>query len=275
MKLLKRCFCFWMLGKVIDISISVYLIMSSTISQQSLSQYLQGKGFMGQLLYVVYILEMLVTEVYPGRLVMSKTFLRIFLGRRKGSAHENSANDTTLQSAFYERIDGEPLSKPGSSAASNTGVITQKRRGSISIGKVDELKLPGKPNFEKGNGFGSIYFTTFDGEHLRVRKIVIPNVSTFQLREIPEELKKWKKITSPCLENYQKEVHQQDEVFIISDANPELTNLRSVMGSSAMAKMDNHQKMEILSNIVKTMLQLDTLGDGYAHGHLCPANILV
>lgn len=99
------------------------------------------------------------------------------------------------------------------------------------------------------------------------------DVSTFQLREIPIELKKWKKVASPHVESYLAEFHAGEEYFIISEAHEDLQSLQSVLDSSKTATQES--KLRLSKTIARTMLYLQSLGDDYSHGHLCSSNILV
>lgn len=141
--------------------------------------------------------------------------------------------------------------------------------------RFDQLSIPDHPNFSKNHSFGPVYYGEVEGQRLRIRQLKINEISTFQLREIPSEIKKWKKINSPSIEIYLGEYHQTDQYYyIMSEANEDLTSLSTHL-SNENKTLTLNQKAFIVKNVVKSMLQLVPLGDDFSHGHLCPNNILV
>lgn len=100
---LKRIFCFWIMGKVIDILICLYLILSSKFKEQQIQDYMKGDSFVGLLLYVVYIVDLMVTEVWPGRMVLERSFLKVFTKKKIGSGDNSrgSAEGEHSSHGFY------------------------------------------------------------------------------------------------------------------------------------------------------------------------------
>lgn len=91
---MKKVICFWVLGKIVEISICIYLLITSTLSNEQLSHYLEGNSLLGYSLYVIYALSLIITELIPGRFVLEKRFLYIF----KGDANLNAENgDVSLE----------------------------------------------------------------------------------------------------------------------------------------------------------------------------------
>lgn len=129
------------------------------------------------------------------------------------------------------------------------------------------------PKFSRSNSFGQIYFGEYDQQKIRARKLEINDVSTFQLREIPNELKKWKRITTPSVESYLAEFHSEEDYYIISEAHEDLNSIQQLFESGKTLKPE--QNFNLAKSIARTMLQLHALGDDYSHGHLCPSNVLV
>ena len=143
--------------------------------------------------------------------------------------------------------------------------------------KLAQLNISDVPTYSKPQGFGAIYFGDNDGISVRVRQLKINDISTFQLREIPNEIKKWKKLTIPSIEAYLGEYHEVDHYYyIVSEANEDLKSLSSLLyQESKTFNMTIQQKKFVCKNVIKTMLNLGSLGDEYSHGHICPSNILV
>jgi serine/threonine protein kinase len=137
------------------------------------------------------------------------------------------------------------------------------------------MKLPEEPRFYKNQGFGPVYFGEIDGQKARIRWLTVTDISTFQLREVPEEIKRWKKVSNPSIEAILGEYHENDNMFIISECNENMVSLQSLLQQTSNQKLSLKNKKAISTNLIKAMLQLSTLGDTYSHGHLCPANILV
>lgn len=133
--------------------------------------------------------------------------------------------------------------------------------------------MDNNPKFNKDGGFGQVYFGEVDGTLARIRKLIVNDISTFQLREIPNELKKWRKISIPSVEAYLTEYHTLDEYYIVSEAHPNMSSLQDILYNKSNLTL--HQKSNIIKSTAKTMLQLHALGDDFSHGHLSPSNILV
>lgn len=112
-----------------------------------------------------------------------------------------------------------------------------------------------------------------DGTLARVRKLTVIDISTFQLREIPNELKKWKKVLIPSVEAYITEYHTPEEYYIVSEAHPTMHSLQHLLYTKS--NLTTVEKSNIIKSTVRTMLQLHALGDDFSHGHLSPSNILV
>lgn len=136
------------------------------------------------------------------------------------------------------------------------------------------MKLPEEPSYYKNQGFGPVYFGDIDGHKARIRWLTVTDISTFQLREVPEEIKKWNKVHSPSIETYISEFHENDNMFLISESHENMVSLNSLFAND-MSNISTIHKIAITNGIIRAMIQLYSLGDGYSHGHLCPSNILV
>ena len=140
---------------------------------------------------------------------------------------------------------------------------------------MDQLNIPDIHHFHKKHGFGPIFFGDVDGQRVRIRKLQISEISTVLVREIPAEIRKWKKVNFPSIENYLGEYHETDQnYYLISEANESMVSLATFLESDSNS-MTTTEKVFVCKNLVKSMMQLAPLGDEYSHGHLCPNNILV
>lgn len=276
---MKKTFCFWIVGKFIGQSICLFLIISSKIEDQDLGEFMKGKTVMGFMLYFIYAFELILTEVLPGRLVLKRKYLEIFEGSRSNSTTDELLDSTgMIPEGFATSGDAENGGKRTSmSFPKPVSEFNQKRRKSLKIMKVEQLNIPDLPRFSKKHGFGPIFFGDVDGNSVRIRQLKINDISTFQLREIPNEIKKWKKIQFPSIESYLGEYHETDQYYyIISEAHEALQALSDILDpESKTPKLTALQKAFICKNVIKTMLHLGPMGDDYSHGHLCPSNILV
>ena len=109
---------------------------------------------------------------------------------------------------------------------------------------------------------------------MKLRKIGVENISSFVLREIPKEIKKWKKLNEPNIEIYLGTIRAGSELFIVQEANPNMMNLDTFVRAKR-GKISESIKIQILISISQTMRDMLASGPEYAHGHLCPQNILV
>lgn len=82
------------MGKVIDITLCLYLILSSKLKEQEIQDYMKGDSFVGLLLYVVYIVDLMITEVWPGGMVLERSFLKVFIKKRISSNDSSKAGET-------------------------------------------------------------------------------------------------------------------------------------------------------------------------------------
>lgn len=269
---MKKTFCFWIVGKLISQSVCIFLIVYSKIEDEDLGAFMKGKTLMGFMLYFIYGFELFLTEIMPGRLVLNRKYLQIFEGVTGASTSGDMLDSTSIG------ISPDPNTLLGSSDSGNRSSSSNKqakRRASIKLMRFDQLNLPDHPNYSKKHGFGPIYFGEVENQKLRVRQLKINDVSTFQLREIPAEIKKWKKLNLPSVESYLGEYHQTEQYYyIMSEANEQMYSLASMMYDEEQA-ISKVQKDFVCKNLVKTLVQLEAMGDEYSHGHLCPNNILV
>lgn len=269
---MKKTFCFWIVGKLISISVCFFIIVRSKVENEDLGVFMQGKTLMGFMLYFIYGFELFLTEIIPGSLVLKNQYLQIFEGTSSTLTASDLLDSTGMTPESNLLIDSES-SKGGSTKP--VDLSKQKRRKSIKVMKFGQLNIPDLPEFSKSHGFGPVFIGDFEGQKIRVRQLKINEVSTFQLREIPAEIKKWKKITSPSIEGYLGEYHQTDQYYyILSEANDDMKALSTLL-ESAKKPLTTAQKVFICKNVIKSMLQLGLSGDDFSHGHLCPNNILV
>lgn len=100
----------------------------------------------------------------------------------------------------------------------------------------------------------------------------VNNISTSQLREIPEEIKKWSNISFLGTEVYIGNFTRDENLFIVSDwPSQEFVSMSILISKN----LSNEEKLKILKNLIKILMNLEALGDGFAHGHLCPNNVLI
>lgn len=109
---------------------------------------------------------------------------------------------------------------------------------------------------------------------LRVRQICLVNISTEQLRVVPEEIRKWKKIRNSSIETYQFQLERNQNLYIASEVSPDYICLKNLIEEKGES-LSLETKLDIVKQTVKALIQLEALGDSYAHGHLSTSNILV
>lgn len=101
---LKRVCCFWVVGKLIDIVLCSVLLSTGTVSVGRLVEFTQGSRLKGFALYFVYIIELLLTEVWPGKVALHQSFLTIF--KPVGMIEDNSEEFIDEEDTF-ENTDNE------------------------------------------------------------------------------------------------------------------------------------------------------------------------
>jgi hypothetical protein len=107
LKHMKSVICFWVFGKFIEISICAYLLLFSTFSQTDLYSYLEGKSLLGFSLYLIYALNLVITELIPGRFVLERQFLDIFKGEKEVEvSHESSIDSHVVGDGHYVSLKG-------------------------------------------------------------------------------------------------------------------------------------------------------------------------
>ncbi len=70
------------------------------------------------------------------------------------------------------------------------------------------------------------------------------------------------------------EFHCDQQFYLIYEAKENWRSLESLLQDSNRQLADQ-QKAAIAKMIIKALVQLASLGDGYAHGHLSTSNVLV
>lgn len=265
---MKKIVCYWMLGKAIDIVLCFIMLLTETITNDSISRYLSGKKLEGFTLFLIYVIELWVTEIWTGKFVFETQFLEIFKGPNITPA--DSLDNIRLAGALEERL----VSEESGSAKLNSSCKL------LRITKVEQLHLPvvaaadQNPQFQRQHGFGPVFLAMIDEVPVRVRRLALSEISTYQLREIPEELKKWKKVRVQSIETVLCEFHSEQEFYLVYEAREHSKSLEVLLRDSSRQPSDQ-QKVAVAKMIIKALVQLASLGDGYAHGHLSTSNVLV
>lgn len=140
----------------------------------------------------------------------------------------------------------------------------------LKITTLSQLKLSDEPRYYRVRGLGAIYIGESELGPVRVRKLV---VGSHQIREAAEEVKKWRKLGIKGIEALYCEYHEDETLYIVSEAHEDYTTLAQII--KYQSKLPEKQKVQVCIQVVKTLLQLETQGDSFSHGHLCPGNILV
>lgn len=140
----------------------------------------------------------------------------------------------------------------------------------LKITALSQLKLTDEPRYYRAKGLGTIYVGDSELGPVRVRKL---GVGSHQIREAAEEVKRWRKLAIKGIENLYGEYHEDETLYIISEAREDYTTLAQVI--KYQSKLPEKQKCQIFVQLVRILLQLEVQGDLFSHGHLCPSNILV
>jgi serine/threonine protein kinase len=138
------------------------------------------------------------------------------------------------------------------------------------VTSLSQLKLTDEPTYYRTKGLGTIYVGESEQGPVRVRKLAVGN---HQIREAAEEVKRWKKLGIKGVENLYCEYHEDETLYIVSEAHEDYTSLAQII--KYQPKLPEKQKAQICIQLVKILLQVEAQGDAYSHGHLCPSNIMV
>lgn len=102
---------------MIDIAICVYLLFTENLAEMKLQQYFGTNKAAGILLYLAIGMELLLTEIWPGKFVLEQRFMDIFDKREKARREgDDEVNDSSLTDgkistgdyAGMSAVDSEP-----------------------------------------------------------------------------------------------------------------------------------------------------------------------
>lgn len=147
------------------------------------------------------------------------------------------------------------------------------RKLSLKSAKLKDLSLETNV-FQRKLGLGPCYLGKFKGFNVRVRQVAMENVSDFMLRKIPDEVKFWKEAEEVYIEHYIGFIQEDKNLFLVAETEPNLIPLDQFLIQKGR-KLGPKPRVRILSLVARVMMNLQKLGPGYVHGHLCPKNILV
>ncbi len=127
---MKKIVCYWMLGKTIDIVLCFIMLLTETITNESIGRYLSGKKLEGFTLFLIYVIELWVTEIWTGKFVFEPEFIEIFKGPNVTPA--DSLDNIRVGGSLEERLVAED-----SRSANLSSSIKPLR-----INKIEQLHLP-------------------------------------------------------------------------------------------------------------------------------------
>jgi hypothetical protein len=263
------------------------------ITNERIWNYLSGKTVLGFMLYAVYIFELILTEFCTGKFAFDDTFISIFDKKEQSSPRDTLDNSRLVEDTAYKRVGEEDSlsSKSNLSLASVKVVNSLGSKSSMSkkIARMTKHTQLGMEPVEIRNAECKVrererFRPNLHRQHrqhestrllrkIKVRKLDIKDISTIQLREIPDEIKKWKKVSAEGLEVVQGELHESDSVYLVSELSEGLDSLEELLRKEV--RLGGQVKLGIIKRLVKILMPLENLGDGYSHGHLSTANILV
>ena len=70
------------------------------------------------------------------------------------------------------------------------------------------------------------------------------------------------------------EFHCEQEFYLVYEARENARSLEALLRDSGR-ELSGQQKVAVAKMLIKALVQLASLGDGYAHGHLSSSNVLV
>lgn len=126
--IMKRTFCFWIVGKLVGQSVCLFLIVSSTVENQDLSAFMKGKTLMGFMLYFIYSFELLLTEIMPGQLVLQRSYLGIFEGVARSQSTSDLLEQTGLMPESMRQADSDGLSNSISLLNGTVDIHNQEKK---------------------------------------------------------------------------------------------------------------------------------------------------
>lgn len=248
---------------------------------------------LGFMLYAVYIFELILTEFCTGKFAFDDSFTSIFDKKEQSSPRDTLDDCKLAEDTAYKRMgDADSMSSKSTLSVSSVRVannLSSKPSVSKKIARMtkhtqlgmepveyDHKECPLRERERVRPDIHRIHRLdegTRGSHKIKVRKLDIKDISTIQLREIPDEIRKWRKTVLEGLEVVQGELHESDSVYLVSEFAEGLDSLEDMVRKEV--RMAPQVKLGIVKRVVRILLQLESLGDAYSHGHLSTANILV
>ena len=236
----KNVLLFWVFGKVFNMLLLSFMLISSTMTGHSYSTI---EEFLSEddLNIIVFLcamgLDLFFTEIFSSLFTLNNTFIEAFdpeeIARdsslmmdslleqeelaidemKNGDMQDNmmARTLTTLQTTFNTTFN---LTTDASLNLDTTGALSSKtgkrnksrsKKGSkINFTKmsIKDIEVKKDKIFERSDGLGVAYIGTFKNIKLKIRQIALMDMSSFVQRQIPTELKKWREIKEESIEQY-------------------------------------------------------------------------
>jgi hypothetical protein len=126
----------------------------------------------------------------------------------------------------------------------------------------------------KTDGLGDICFMNFEDIDLKLRRINMPDMSSYVIKQIEDEVRSF--IKGPqldCVEKHLAVIGNKNAYYLVMQANPTLFTMTETIRK--LKDKPIYEKLPLLLIISKAMAKIVVDGSTSHHGHFHPDNVLV
>lgn len=158
-KTIKKAILKYLMGSLVEISVSIYLIIQQLTSDKNFEAWISGDQLKGLLLFISLTLQMIICELYPISNVLDSFYVKVLaklesfhniplLPQEGGSQYKTMLSNSDARSVGSQKT----LRKGVSTALLSTG------QANLSNFDINYLKP-----MSKSSGLGIIYFAIYKG----------------------------------------------------------------------------------------------------------------
>lgn len=235
----KNVLLFWVFGKVFNMLLCSFMLISSTMTGHSYStieEFLSEDDFNIITFFTAMGIDVFFTEIVNVLFTLNNTFIESFdpeeiaressllmndlmedqLKEENGQPGSEETEENvmartlqTLQSTFNTTFN---LTSDASLNLDSTNLMNKSSKRSKKFSKnqkinfatinVKDIEIDKDYIFERSDGLGVAYIGTYKGIRVKIRQIALKDISSFVQRQIPTELKKWREIREESVESY-------------------------------------------------------------------------
>lgn len=263
------------------------------ISYRQIKNLSSATELKGMVFYFGYLYMLLQNEILAGLIVLDSRFLGYLEITSSNSLEDLDESiltfkdeDTNLANQNNNRSRNSnsnqtPFLKDNMTSRDTIDEIEGRQRQTMRLQKLVGSKIPPhlikldhSTRYTRVGGLGHISFGLYKELDCKMRIVTCKKLNSYLLKEIPIELEKFKYVSGSIIEFPYCIIHETDKLIFLSEANPDMNTLHSVIIEQKIILGDKI-KMKILRGVANGLLWLHESKHRIVHGHICPKNILV